>query len=376
VRIRSNEHGQRRTILLLFIPAHPIWLLSDSDVGARVDISRKFIQDTASSSIGFEVLQKENSLSRSKLETQVSKIRTIRKELSSEEAEIFFSVHTPYMPLEEFSLASESPRTRRKTVESVKSCVELAEEIGAQIVNTHLGGIVKITSDGFTNPTVKKVTLERLKESLADLAGWLERREVTLSVENVPYPLEQIVEGYSPLIGIFPEDFLELFSDIDSKNLGLTVDFCHLWITYKTLKEFITIKNRAGQYVISLADYRGLPLYEAEAIESYANSPFDAFVKPLSEKVAHIHVADSTGVYVPGKSNVSEGKPLGEGDLNLTDFVNSLKEIQRRSRNARSMMIVLESKEANLLEPINSLRSLSRLAKLIGKKPLGENGRG
>jgi sugar phosphate isomerase/epimerase len=350
----------------LFVPAHPVWLLSDRDIDARIDISKKFLQDTASLSIGFEVLQKENSLTRSKLEKQVSKIRAIRKDLSGEEVEIFFSVHTPYMPIEEFSLASESLRTRRKTVESVKSCVELAEEIGAQIVNTHLGGVVKITSEGFRNPTVKEATLERLKEPLADLAGWLDGREVTLSVENVPYPLEQIVEGYSPLIGIFPEDFLQLLSGIDSKNLGLTVDFCHLWITYKTLREFITVKNRTGQYgITSIADYRGLPLYEVEAIESYASSPFDAFVKSLREKVAHIHVADSSGVYVPGKSNVSEGEPLGEGDLNLTGFVNSLKEIQRCSRNARSMMIVLESKEANLLEPTNSLRSLSTLAKLI-----------
>jgi hypothetical protein len=128
----------------------------------------------------------------------------------------------------------------------------------------------------------------------------------------------------------------------------------------------MAIRNSTGQNEsIGITDYRGLPLYEIEAIESLAANTFETFVKPLCEKVAHIHVADSSGVYVPGKSKVSEGESLGMGDLNLDAFANSLKEIDHSSRKARSMMIVLEAKEANFLEPTNSLRSLSRLAKLI-----------
>nr|MDO8133040.1 sugar phosphate isomerase/epimerase family protein [Candidatus Njordarchaeum guaymaensis] len=353
----------------MFVPAHTIWLLNDKDIKARLNISKEFLRDASYSSIGFEALQKVNSFSKSKRDAQVSKTRRIRRDLSSEGAETFFSVHTPYTPIERFCLASESPVVRRKTIEAVKKCVELAEDIGAQIVNTHPGGIVEITSDGFKNPSMKRATLDRLKESLADLVAWLEGRGVTLSVENVPYPLEEIVEGYSPLIGIFPGDLLELVSDIDSRNLRVTIDFCHLWITHKTLGGYIAIRNNDCQHEdVSITDYRGLSSYETEAIESLATNPFDAFVKSLCEKVAHIHVADSDGVYIPGKSRVYEGKSLGEGDLNLDALANSLREIERCSRRTGPMMIVLEAKEANLAEPTNSLKSLSKLAKLIRKE--------
>jgi len=210
----------------VFVPAHTIWLLGDKDIKARLNISKEFLRDVSYSSIGFEALQKENSLSKSKRDAQVSKIRRIRREISSEGAETFFSVHTPYTPIERFCLASESQVVRRRTIEAVKKCVELADDIGAQVVNTHPGGIVKITSDDFKNPAVKRATLGRLKESLTVLVGSLEGRGVTLSIENLPYPIEEMSEGYSPLIGIFPGDFLELIGDIGSRNLGLKVDFC------------------------------------------------------------------------------------------------------------------------------------------------------
>jgi len=315
--------------------------------------------------MGFEALQKKTSLSKSKRDTQVTRTRIIEKDLSSNGAEIFFSVHTPYTPIAEFCLASESPMVRRRTIEAVKKCVELAEDIGAQIVNTHLGGIVKTTSDSFKNPAVKRATLDRLKESLAVLVGWLEGRSVTLSLENLPYPLEEM-PLYSPVVGIFPRDFSEILKDVNSENLAVTLDFCHLWITHKALREFIAIRNNNRQHEgVSITDYKGLSLYEREGIESLAINPFDAFVKPLCDEVAHIHVADSDGVYVPGKSKVSEGEPLGEGDLNLDALANSLRQIECCSRKVGHMMIVLEVKEANLAEPTNSLKSLSVLTKLI-----------
>ncbi len=350
----------------MFVPSHPIWLPSRSDVEARVAISKSYLRSTASSSIGFEALQRKDSLSTGVFNSQVSTALAIKKELESEGVETLFSVHAPYTPIEEFTLASESSDVRRRTVECVKECVELAEHIGAQIVNTHLGGILRIMDKGFKVPALKEITLNRVEGSLNDIISLAEGKGVTISIENVPYPLEEMATGYSPLIGVFPQDFLKIVRDIDSKSLGVTIDFCHLWITHKTLREFAAVKNSRPLFAgVGTDNYVGLVSYESDSIDSYARDPFGSFLKPLREKVVHIHLADSDGVYVPGRSVVSEGNPLGEGNLDLDSLKRSLMEIEKYSSRIGSVMIVLETKEVDLNRPINTLRSLMRLDGLL-----------
>jgi sugar phosphate isomerase/epimerase len=341
-------------------------LPSRSDVEARVAISKSYLQSTASSSIGFETVQKKESLTTAIFNSQISCALNVRKELESEGVETLFSVHAPYTPIGEFTLASESNDVRRRTVESVKKCIELAESIEAKIVNTHLGGLVKTTDKGFKIPSLKEKALSRVQESLSDITSWSESKGVTISIENVPYPIEELVDGYSPLIGIFPKDFLEIVENIGSKNIAVTVDFCHLWETQKTLREFVAVKNSRSLFTgVRTDDYVGLTKYESDSIDSYARDSFDSFLKPLREKVAHLHLADSKGLYVPDRSMISEGDPLGEGDLDLDSLARSLKEIEQYSAKARPVMIVLEAKEADFNKPANSMKSLIRLNELL-----------
>jgi glutaredoxin-related protein len=182
--------------------------------------------------------------------------------------------------------------------------------------------------------------------------------------DNVP--LEEKVKGYSPLIGIFPGDFLKLVSDIDSKYFGVTIDFCHLWITYKTLKEFVAVRDTRSSFAgVRTGDYVGLASYESDSIDSYARDPFGGFFSSLSEKIVHIHLADTSGLYVPGRCVVSEGNPLGEGDLDLDSLARSLDKIEQYSSKTRPVMIVLETKEVDLNKPLNSLKSLMKLDELL-----------
>lgn len=350
----------------MLVPSHPIWLPSRSDVEARVAISKSYLRSTKRSSIGFEALQKKGSLSTEIFSSQVSAALAIRKGLESVGVETLFSVHAPYVPIEEFTLASESSGVRRRTVECIKKCVELAETIGAKIVNTHLGGILKVTDSGFRIPALKEATLNRVEESLNDVISSAERKSVTISIENIPYPLQELVEGYSPLIGVFPQDFLKIVKDIDSKSLGVAIDFCHLWITHKTLREFLAVKNFHPLFAgVGTNDYVGLASYESDSIDAYARDPFDSFLKVLRGKVVHVHLADSDGLYVPGRSVVSEGNPLGEGDLDLDSLERSLVEIEQYSTKIRDVMIVLETKETDLSLPMNTMRSLMRLDELL-----------
>jgi sugar phosphate isomerase/epimerase len=301
--------------------------------------------------------------------SQVSTALAIRKELGNEGVETQFSVHAPYTPIQRFSLASESPMIRRRTIDAVRKCAELAENIGAPVVNTHLGGITKTTNKrSFSDPAVKKATLDRIKEALTYLVSRVEGRGVILAIENVPYPLEE-TPPYSPVVGIFPRDFSEILKDVDSKTIAVTVDFCHLWITHKTMREFLTITDsRCPSGKVKAASYRGMISYDVESIKSLAVSPFEAFTKPLCDRIAHIHVADSVGSYVPGMSRVSEGEPLGEGDLDLDAFADSLRQIESCSPSGKSIMVVLEPKEADFNKPLNALRSLLRLDNLMKTK--------
>jgi sugar phosphate isomerase/epimerase len=356
----------KRELHYLFVPSHTIWLPSNDDVKARIAISRSYLRSTASSSIGFEALQKKNSLSMSVFNSQVSTALAIRKELGNEGVETQFSVHAPYTPIQRFSLASESPMIRRRTIDAVEKCAELAEEIGAPVVNTHLGGITKtINKRSFSDPAVKKATLDRIKDALTNLVSRVEGRDVVLAIENVPYPLEE-TPPYSPVVGIFPRDFSEILKDVDSKTIAVTVDFCHLWITYKTLKEFVAVRSSRSSFVgVSTDDYPGLTAYESSSIDSYARDPFGSYLKLLRQMVVHVHVADSGGLYVPSRSIVTEGNVLGEGDLDLDSFVRALRQIEQYSSKKERMMIVLETREVDFNEPMNSLRSLMKLDELL-----------
>ena len=360
----------RRREYNLFVPAHTIWLLSDSDVKARLAVSRTYLRRMHESTIGLEAVQREQSLTKSRLRAQASKIAEVKREVASMGASAVLSVHAPYTPIGKFDLASDSNETRRRTIEAVTRCIELAEDIEASVVNAHLGGIIRIGRNrSFQDPAAKSALLGRVKDALIEITDRIEGRNVRLAIENIPYPLEEINRGYSPLIGVFPSDFSMILSDVDSKCLGMTIDFCHLWITHKTLKGFLMgSKRNHGSGAAHVSKYRGLTSYEADEIEFLSENPFAAFIQRLSEKIVHVHVADTDGIYVPGKSNVTEGNSLGHGDLDLGGFANALWEIEEHSTKTGLIMIVLEPKEKDFDRPLNALASLMELGGLIRRK--------
>jgi sugar phosphate isomerase/epimerase len=248
----------------------------------------------------------------------------------------------------------------------------LAEDIGAVVVNVHLGGIVRIRGNrSFRDPAVKKAMLARVEDALSEIVDGIEGRNVQLAIENVPYPLEE-TPPFSPMVGIFPSDFSEILMRIGSKRIGATVDFCHLWITHKTLRGFLmSAKTDRDGASTGLRGYSGLTLYEVDEIRSLAQNPFDAFAKRLSDRIVHVHVADTAGSFIPGKSDVTEGDPLGSGDLDLDGFVKALEEIGKHLAAREVRMIVLEVKEKDFNRPLNALTSLIRLEELLRNKGKG-----
>jgi sugar phosphate isomerase/epimerase len=320
--------------------------------------------------IGLEAIQREQSLSKLRLHMQVSRIGEIKRELASIGASTVLSIHAPYTPIGRFDLASESSKIRRGTIEAVTRCVQLAEDTEASVVNAHLGGIIGTRRNrSFRDPAAKSASLGRVKDALVDIAHRIEGRNVRLAIENVPYPLEEITRGYSPLIGIFPNDFSQILGEVGSKYLGLTIDFCHLWITHKTFKGLLASANKSSSgEATAFSTYSGLTSYEANEIESLAKDPFGAFIKRLRERVFHIHVADTVGTYVPGKSSVIEGSPLGSGDLDLQGLGEALHEIEEHSTAKGTKMIVLEPKETDFKRPLSTLASLINLKRLMKEK--------
>ena len=356
----------------MLVPAHPVWLLDDGDVKARVEISKRFLKAIAGSLIGIETIQRGESLTKAKLRVQAIKTREIQKDMANVGAEVVMSVHAPYTPIGKYDLASISEDTRDYTMDALAKCVELAEIIGAKVVNAHLGGIIAATHRGdLRSLEIKRAAMERVGNSLVDLTSRIEGRDVVLAIENIPYPLEE-TPMYSPLLGIFPADFLEVLRAVGSKNLGVTIDFCHLWISHKSMKELVKSMGACGPSAKSVADdYQDLTLYEMNEIRSLADRAFDSFVERLKGEVVHVHAADSDGIYVPTKSRVSEGKALGEGDLDLESFAASLKNINACPTRFGYRMVVIEPKEADLSKPMNSLKSMLRLVDLIKKKIKG-----
>jgi deoxyribonuclease-4 len=110
--------------------------------------------------------------------TELAELREISKEL-----DIFFSIHTPYY----MDLIGGGEITR-KSIESIKWCGVIANEIGAKVVVTHLGLYGKNS---------KKKVLEKVILNVRELRDWYKK------------------QGFTPSLGIETSGKQEVFGDLD-----------------------------------------------------------------------------------------------------------------------------------------------------------------
>jgi len=152
---------------------------------------------------------------------------------------------------------------RKNNVNRTKRNIDLAVDLGATVVDTFSGSAPK--------RLMEKEAWEMLVDSISECADYAAERGITL--------------GFEPHIGLFidtPEKMLHLISLIESPSLKVNFDVSHFAIL-------------------------GLEISKV--------------IRKLSEHIVHTHLKDVKGVY----PNFQFCIP-GEGELNIKEFIHSLRE--------------------------------------------------
>lgn len=115
-------------------------------------------------------------------------------------------LHAPYR---EVFLASIHPLIQRSSIQLVKESIDLAADVGAEILVTHLGN--------FNRKQPREDVLDRLVPALREILDYAREKNIVLAVENV---------AFGP-VGVAPSDFFYLFEQVGL--FSLCIDVAHAY---------------------------------------------------------------------------------------------------------------------------------------------------
>lgn len=218
---------------------------------------------------GFEVVSWKSYFTPEVYETYLANIMRIKEELN-----VGFSVHAPITDLH---LGSLNRRIREVTMEEMRYSIQLAREIGAEVVTMHPApGILAMppgkwskeeyhlprTSGNFAR---QEQFLVRAVQELADYAP-----DLLICLENLVFPHELYRS---------PEEMQDLLHKVNRSNVGITLDVGHATVAGQKPAEFIHL---------------------------------------LADDIFHVHLHDNHGV-------ADEHLPLGQGSIDYIGVLQALK---------------------------------------------------
>ena len=177
------------------------------------------------------------------------------------------------------NLASQDKQIHGKSIDQMIKSIDFCADLNIDFFSFHAG--FRIDPDinlkfNFNNIPEYKNSFNIFKESVEKIVDYAERRCVKVAIENNVLSEYNLVDGQNKLLLMCELwEFERLFSEINSKNLGVLLDIGHLKVTANLLK-------------------------------------FDAnkFIGKLKDKIFAVHVHENNG-------RLDEHKCIREGDWSL-----------------------------------------------------------
>ena len=177
------------------------------------------------------------------------------------------------------NLASQDKQIHGKSIDQMIKSIDFCADLNIDFFSFHAG--FRIDPDinlkfNFNNIPEYKNSFNIFKESVEKIVDYAERRCVKVAIENNVLSEYNLVDGQNKLLLMCELwEFERLFSEINSKNLGVLLDIGHLKVTANLLK-------------------------------------FDAneFIYKLKDKIFAVHVHENNG-------RLDEHKCIREGDWSL-----------------------------------------------------------
>lgn len=147
------------------------------------------------------------------------------------------TLHATYRDL---NIASINPGVRQLSVAQVNESLEVAHNLGADVVTIHPGKVA-----GRKIPRADSMLC--LTKSLKELSDYAEDLGVLLAIENMA--------GEKKLCKTAPE-ILEVLNAVDAENIGATIDFSHVYLMAISPKRTVdSLKDKL--FNVHLSDSRG-----------------------------------------------------------------------------------------------------------------------
>lgn len=118
-----------------------------------------------------------------------------------------YSIHAPFMDV---NIASLQERSRRNSIDQIKTSIDLANEIGAETVVVHPGLIT------FLGRNFKEEVYSLARQSIVEIGDYGREMGVLVTVENMP--------NFETMIY---QDMVELDEFLTSIDMGMTLDIGH-----------------------------------------------------------------------------------------------------------------------------------------------------
>ncbi len=355
-----------------FVPAHTVDFTSENEVTARVDITSRFLNAYPVSDVGFEFVVFPKKLSPHDIDVQVEKFNDARGQLEGRHrVKVHASMHFPTQNNNVgMFLGARDAETRARLLNLFDHCLDLAVATGIRAIVIHSGANInyatwtRIKDDYEAKRLQLRVIAERLREMLGKCAE--KGYKGKLAWENVPWPFD-IPDALS-YTNIVTGDFKAVLSDLDGMTipnigqLGICADLCHSWIIERTAGQYARRAFLSGQARVPPG------IFAEEESDFLALADMNAFVAVFKDRIAHVHLADSTGELeleadgVTCKRQPTEGAEIGTGDFSRSPvFAGILNKISGGSREKEKIMCTLEVKDTDFSKPEKAYRSLMYL---------------
>ena len=210
-------------------------------------------------------------------------------------------------------------------------------------IEKNISGITLHTNQFLTIDQYLKYDLKKNRKDFMDfiknIDNYIGERNLWIGIENLPI-IGNEGDDFDPLF-IYPEDY-NIFNDYNLRNIGITWDICHWFITIYTQQSMCALTPNQNLKTHNYLDFL-----------------------QLSDKIKHFHFSSFKNLAFPlSNAKCEEGKPPQEGIIDIENLEKCILSISNVF-NDTDIGITFEVQEEDYNNRINNWKTLEWFENII-----------